>query len=121
MDIQKMINNYTAWLKKEITIAAFGEYIELTTPYLDRFNDYLQIYVKQNQDGTITLTDDGYIVGNLISSGMKFKIGTNRHNMLLKTAKKYHVSIVDEDIVTTATSHTFPQSVSLNSNLFYVR
>jgi hypothetical protein len=43
-----MINDYTVWLRKEITTAAFGEYVELTTPYLDRFNDYMQIYVKQN-------------------------------------------------------------------------
>jgi len=109
MDIQKMINDYAAWLKKEITTATFGEYVEMTTPYLDRFNDYLQIYAKQNSDGTITLTDDGYIVGNLVSSGMKFKTGSNRHKLLIKTAKKYNVSIVDDAIVTSATPHTFPQ------------
>ena len=109
MDIQKMIGDYTAWLRKEITTAAFGEYTELTTPYLDRFNDYLQIYAKQNSDGTITFTDDGYIVGNLVSSGMTFKKGSNRHKMLTKVAAKFNVAIEGEEIVATATSHSFPQ------------
>jgi len=109
MDIQKMVNDYTAWLKEEITIAAFGEYIELTTPYLDRFNDYLQIYVKQNADGTITLTDDGYIIDSLISSGMVFKKGSNRQKALDRIAANFNISIIGEKITTTATAYSFPQ------------
>ncbi|MDR2971076.1 MAG: DUF1828 domain-containing protein [Bacteroidales bacterium] len=109
MDIQKMISDYTAWLRKEITTAAFGEYAELTTPYMDRFNDYLQIYVKQDANGIITLTDDGYIVGNLISSGMKFNKGSSRRKALDKIAMNFNVSIVDEAITTTASVHNFPQ------------
>ena len=109
MNIQEMIDDYTAWLRKEITTADFGEYIELTTPYLDRFNDYLQIYAKQDPNGTITLTDDGYIIGSLISSGMTFKSNSNNYKMLNKIAAKFNVDLIGEEIVTTATAHTFPQ------------
>jgi len=109
MDIQKMINDYTVWLRKEITTAAFGEYAELTTPYLDRFNDYMQIYIKQNEDGIITITDDGYIIGSLISSGMTFEKGSNRQKMINRIATNYGVSIVGEEIKTTATARNFPQ------------
>ena len=109
MDIQKMIDDYTAWLRKEITTADFGEYIELTTPYLDRFNDYLQIYAKQDPNGTITLTDDGYIIGSLISSGMTFRSNSNNYKMLNKIAAKFDVNLIGEEIVVTATAHTFPQ------------
>jgi len=109
MDIQKMITNYTEWLRAEITTSTFGDYTELTTPYLDRFNDYLQIYAKQNSDGTITLTDDGYIIGSLISSGMKFKKGSNRHKMLIRIASRFNVSVENETIMTVATPHNFPQ------------
>jgi len=109
MDIQKMINDYTVWLRKEITTAAFGEYVELTTPYLDRFNDYMQIYVKQNVDGTISMTDDGYIINNLISSGMTFKKGSNRQRMLDRISVNYGISILGEEITVTATADNFPQ------------
>jgi len=109
MDILKMIDDYTAWLRKEITTVNFGEYIELTTPYLDRFNDYLQIYAKQDPNGTITLTDDGYIIGSLISSGMTFKSNSNNYKMLNKITAKFNVNLIGEEIVATATAHTFPQ------------
>jgi hypothetical protein len=109
MDIQKMINDYTAWLRKEITTAAFGEYTELTTPYLDRFNDYMQIYVKQNKDGTLGITDDGYIIGSLISSGMTFTKGSNRQKMIDRISRNYGISIIGEEITAVATPHNFPQ------------
>ena len=48
MDIKKLIDEYTSWLNKEITFEQVGEYYEITTPYLDNANDYLQIYVKQD-------------------------------------------------------------------------
>jgi hypothetical protein len=109
MDIKKMIDEYAEWLKKEITIATFGEFVELTTPYLDRFNDYLQIYVRQNDDGTLSMTDDGYVIGNLITSGMSFKKGTNKERMLNRIAANFNVTINGEEITTIATAHNFPQ------------
>jgi len=104
-----MISNYATWLKTEITTASFGEYTELTTPYLDRFNDYLQIYVKQDDNGAITMTDDGYIIGSLISSGMTFKKGSNRQKMLDRIAANYGIAIVGEEITTVATVFDFPK------------
>ena len=46
MDIQKLIDNYTSWLRSEITFEKVGEYYEITTPYLDNANDHLLIYFK---------------------------------------------------------------------------
>jgi hypothetical protein len=109
MDIKKMINDYSTWLKMEITITTHGEYVELTTPYMDRFNDYLQIYATQNTDGTITLTDDGFIIKNLISSGMTFKKGSSRQKLIEGIAKKFNISICNDAITTSATVNNFPQ------------
>jgi hypothetical protein len=109
MDIQKMISDYTEWLKAEITTANFGEYIELTTPYLDRFNDYMQIYVRQNENGTLTMTDDGYIIGSLISAGMTFKKNSNRQKMINRIATSYGITIEGEEITALATAQNFPQ------------
>ena len=114
MDIKKMITDYTEWLKKEITYFAFGEYTEITTPYMDRFNDYLQIYAKMNSDGTLTLTDDGYVIGNLISSGIKFTKNSKRFNALMSIAHKFNVTILDgEEITTTALPDNFPQAKNM--------
>ena len=109
MDIQKMINDYANWLKSEITFNSYGEFIELTTPYLDRFNDYLQIYVKQDESGKITLSDDGYIIGNLLSSGISFRSGSKRKWLLDKTIRNYSLQLVDNAITVVASSQDFPQ------------
>jgi hypothetical protein len=109
MDIQKMIDSYAEWLKNEIHIAEIGEYYEITTPFLDRFNDYLQIYVKQNHDGSILLTDDGYIIDNLISSGVPIKKNSSRQLMIEHILNTYSMKLEDQKIVATATLNTFPQ------------
>ena len=71
MDIKKLIDDYATWLKSEISIKEFGEYYEITTPYLDDANDYLQIYVKQIGD-EIYFSDDSATIGNLKMCGFKF-------------------------------------------------
>lgn len=113
LNIQQMINSYAEWIKSEISVAKFGEYYELTTPYLDRFNDYLQIYVKQDEDGTITMSDDGYIIGNLISSGVNFSNSPKRKAMLQKIARKYSVYFENEEIMIRANKETFPMKKHL--------
>jgi len=109
MDIQKMIDDYANWLKSEITFTKYGEFIELTTPYLDRFNDYLQIYVKQESTGKITITDDGYIIGNLLSSGTTFRSGSKRKGLLDRIIQNYSLQLVDNAIIAVATPQSFPQ------------
>ena len=64
MDIQGLIDEYAAWLREKITFEKFGEYYEITTPYLDNSNDYLQIYVKQDGE-EIYFTDDCATIRNL--------------------------------------------------------
>ena len=41
---------------------------EITTPFVDRHNDSLQIYLFQ-ENGNYVLTDDGYTLSNLEMSG----------------------------------------------------
>lgn len=110
MDINEMLTDYANWIKSEISVAKYGEFFELTTPYLDRYNDYLQIYVKQEDDGFITLTDDGYIISNLLSSGVSFRAGSKRAHHLEKTLRNFSLELGgDKAIKTIATQQNFAQ------------
>lgn len=71
MDIQTLIDEYAAWLKREITHQKIGEYYEITAPYLDNANDYLQLYVRQEGD-EILFSDDGMTIHNLEMNGFQF-------------------------------------------------
>lgn len=72
-DIQERLQDYWAWLKDNTAVryADDTDWVEITTPYLDRRNDYLQIYARR-QNGNYILTDDGYTLVDLLQSGCSF-------------------------------------------------
>lgn len=69
-EVQRLLDDYLAWLKDKTTLRQLDEWIEITTPYLDRHNDCIQIYAKKDDAGYL-LTDDGYIITDLEQSGCK--------------------------------------------------
>lgn len=79
-ECQKLIDGYVAWLRQGLTVENVGEACELTTPFLDRHNDHLQVYATR-KNGTIVLSDDGYILSDLRTSGLE--IDTPKRKMVL--------------------------------------
>ncbi|MDE0330880.1 MAG: DUF1829 domain-containing protein [Nitrospinae bacterium] len=81
-DIQALVDRYWVWLRDRTSLRELGDWIEITTPYLDRHNDYLQIYAKRANGGFV-LTDDGYVLDDLEQSGCK--IDSPKRQALFKT------------------------------------
>lgn len=75
-------SSYLRWLQEEITARMLAETCEITTPFLDRHNDYLQIYANKT-DNEIRLTDGGSIIGGLQVSGVE--INTPKRKEILDT------------------------------------
>lgn len=106
MDIQKLIDAYTSWLNSEISFEKHGEYYEITTPYLDNANDYLQIYVRQ--DGQhIYLTDDCATIQGLKIQGFQFTPKRKAH--LNQILNQYGVSLSGDELTAKASIETFAQ------------
>lgn len=68
-DCKRLAEEYVGWLRRGLSSQAVGEACELTTPFLDRHNDHLQIYLTQ-ANGGLTLSDDGYVLADLRASGL---------------------------------------------------
>lgn len=69
--MENHVDNYLAWLKANMTQTKLENgLIEVTTPFLDRHNDYTQLYFKKESDSTYIVTDMGYTVTDLIMSGV---------------------------------------------------
>lgn len=68
-ECQKLIDSYVDWLRHGLHVEEVGGACELTTPFLDRHNDHLQVYAIR-RNGNIVLTDDGYILSDLRTSGL---------------------------------------------------
>ena len=79
-DISPLIDKYYAWLKNETTFKDVEDWVEITTPYLDRNNDYIQIYLKR-EDGQYLLTDGGATIDSLEQEGCSIK-GKSREDLL---------------------------------------
>ena len=74
-----LIRSYYDWLKAKTAWREINDWVEITTPYLDRHNDYIQIYLRQ-QGNEWVLTDDGYTLADLAQSGCE--IDTPRRKAL---------------------------------------
>ena len=110
MDIQKMIDDYAHWLKSEITFERIGEYYEITTPFLDSANDYLQIYVRQDDDNLL-FTDDSATINNLKMCGFQFTATRKAH--LNRILSQYGVKLSGDELTIKATPRDFPQKKHL--------
>lgn len=110
MDIQKLIDEYATWLKSEITFEKIGEYYEITTPYLDNTNDYLQIYVRQEGDD-IFFSDDCATIHKLKMSGFQFT--QNRRAHLQRILNQFGVMLKGEELTAKTSIRGFAQKKHL--------
>jgi len=105
-EIEKLLSDYRAWLKDKTTLREVnGSWVEITTPYLDRHNDALQVYARQENGGYV-LTDDCYTIHDLDASGCT--LDTEKRRALLDmTLNGFGVKLNDEALEVHATSETF--------------
>ena len=77
------IENYLNWLKSNMKQTNIDDdTIEITTPFLDRNNDYTQIYLKTLSSGNFMVTDQGYTITDLKLSGVD--LDTDRRKTILR-------------------------------------
>lgn len=70
-ELESLVSDYFNWLKEETRLKTFEEYedyVSISTPHLDRHNDFLEIVVTRSDTG-FELSDDGYVLGDLEASG----------------------------------------------------
>ena len=107
LSCDQLITNYLNWLKQKIKIAEINNYCEITTPFLDRHNDSLQIFLKKEGDD-LKLTDDGYTIKDLILSG--FELNTEKRKKLFDSILNgFGVKNVNDELTIESNYENFPQ------------
>jgi len=124
-EIKSMMDQYIDWLRSKTTLKQVDSWIEITTPYLDRHNDYLQIYAKR-QNGSYILTDDGYILSDLMQSGCKLE-SPKRMALLRTTLNGFGVRLEGEALEVEASrdnfalkKHNLLQAMLAVNDMFYL-
>jgi hypothetical protein len=124
-EIKSLMDQYIDWLRSKTTLRQVDNWIEITTPYLDRHNDYLQIYARR-QNGSYVLTDDGYILSDLIQSGCKLE-SPKRMALLQTTLNGFGVKLAGDALEVEASKENFAlkkhnllQAMLAVNDLFYL-
>ncbi len=124
--IQELLDQYWDWLKDRTSLRQINDWYEITTPHLDRHNDYIQIYARQCGE-VIQMTDDGYILDDLEMSGCP--IDTPRRKELLEiTLRGFGVELVEGNRLQVRCTgnnfairkHNLLQAMLAVNDLFYV-
>lgn len=126
--VQSMVDSYYQWLKEGTTLKSVsqGEWVEITTPMLDRHNDHIQIYVQRNENGWI-LTDDSFTLDDLAMSGCE--ITSERRKLLLsQVLNGFGVELGEDNaLIVKATNldfarqkHFLLQAILAVNDLFYL-
>src|SRR5271166_4485353 len=125
-EIEELLNDYRAWLKDKTTLREVNsDWVEITTPYLDRHNDALQIYARAENGGYV-LTDDCYTIHDLEASGCNLNT-EKRQDLLKMTLNGFGVRMNSEALEVHASPENFParkhnliQAILAVNDLFYL-
>ena len=126
-EVQQLKEQYFSWLKDKTVLRELKDWVEITTPFLDRHNDYLQIYVKRTNEGYV-LTDDGHTINDLELSGFNLN-SKKRQNELAMTLRGFgvnkesesnelHVNATNKDFA--LRKHNLLQAMLAVNDLFYL-
>ena len=125
MKTENLVDQYFSWLKSKTTWREVNGWTEITTPYLDRHNDYIQIYLQQKGDEW-ELTDDGETLTDLVQSGCELDT-PRRKTLLYTTLNGFGMQLVDRAITVKTKQESFAlrkhnliQAILAVNDLFYL-
>lgn len=125
-EIQELTDQYLVWLRDKTNLRPAGDkWVEITTPYLDRHNDCIQIYARRSNGGFF-LTDDGATIEDLELGGCKLD-SSKRQGLLKTTLNGFGVELNQKALQVRTSSkdfalkkHNLLQAMLAVNDLFYL-
>ena len=124
-EIRQLTDSYLTWLRDNTDIQAIDDFVEITTPFLDRHNDHMQIYAEAIAGGFL-LSDDGYTIADLEMCGCNLE-SPKRKALLRVTLNGFGVRHVNDELQVSATAqdfalkkHNLLQAMLAVNDLFYL-
>ncbi len=106
-ECQQLAQEYGNWLRQQVKISAVGDVCVITSPFVDRHHDFLQIYVQRTESG-LRLSDDGYVIRDLRISGLE--IDTERRIEILKQlVRSFGIKLEGDELIAEASERDFAQ------------
>ncbi|MGE5340379.1 MAG: DUF1828 domain-containing protein [Candidatus Omnitrophota bacterium] len=106
--MKNLIDDYLKWLKERTIINPIGEWYEITTPFLNRHNDYIQIYAKKETEDRIILTDDAETLNEMELSGFNLNSPRNKRELEI-ILNGYGVILEEKKLISVSDRRSFPE------------
>ena len=107
--IIKLTEDYHNWVSESTTLREIENCVEITTPFLDRHNDMMQIFAKVSGD-EIILSDEGYTIEDLEFCGLNVNT-SSRRKLIEQNLNGFGVKRKGNDLVARATAQDFALSM----------
>ncbi len=104
-EIDRLIEGYWRWLRERSSLKQIDDWTEITTPYLDRHNDYLQLYARKEGKNYV-ITDGGETLSDLEQSGCAIA-SPNRQSILRSILNGFGVELHEGQLQVHATPENF--------------
>jgi hypothetical protein len=105
--MDKLPFTYRRWLEERLSVEANETEAVLTTPFLDSFNDYIQVYGDRMSGGAWRLTDDGETLFTLQANGVGLST-RKRKELFRKSVNRFGVSYIDPELFVEAPTGDLP-------------
>lgn len=126
--IDTIKDSYLNWIKENTKFTNVKQNIvELSSPFLDAMDENIKIYIENGMN-EFKISDDGFTIWSLESSGVSFRKGSTRDSILKSIVNQHGINIsegkelykyVDEKNLGNS-MHTFLQSIlSISDMLMY--
>jgi Domain of unknown function DUF1828/Domain of unknown function DUF1829 len=107
--LKELINKYVEWIREGMSFRQLGEWYEITTPFLNHHNDYLDIYVKP-ENGKFILTDGGSTINELKLSGVTLERSEKRTLELNTILNGFGIKRRGDELFANTTEKNFPET-----------
>jgi hypothetical protein len=110
-DVELLVSSYLSWIRDGVEAHLLDDVVtELTTPFMDRHNDHLQVYAERQSSDMFLLSDDGYILSELKSIGVETR-GSRREEIIRDLLVGHGVRLEGRELQTDATTANLGQRI----------
>lgn len=94
--IDNIKDSYIKWIKENTKLSKTrSDIVELSSPFLDAIDENIKIYIKPDSD-EFKISDDGFTIWSLESSGISFRKGSSREKVLKSIVDRSGINISDD-------------------------
>ena len=84
---------YDDWNKNQLNLTDHGDFIEITTPFVDMHHDLLQLVFTKESNNDYKISDDGYVLNELELLGIDIVNSEKRRDFFETTLRIFGVKL----------------------------